>query len=446
MVVFTEKQKKAFDLYKKGENLFISGAAGSGKSMLLKQIYQDAIFRKKKVKITAMTGCAAILLGCKARTLHSFAGIGLGSGTIEENVARVRKNMGKCSSWKATELLIVDEVSMMSKKILEILDAVARKVRKRPDEVFGGIQVIFSGDFFQIRPVQDNRDPDTESFCFESPLWNDIFKKENQLKLTQIFRQGNDSVYIDILNAIREGRLTDEHINIMKTRVCNYDCTDEHGLKPTKLFPTRRQVDEVNKEELNKLPKQGETTYDIEILTDLPMTASELKKRTKMSQQEVDRELTYLRRNILCEDSLRLRVGTQVMCIINQELVDKTYLVNGSQGIVTGFDPESSLPIVRFRNGLEHVMSRHTWISEFIPGVGISQIPLIIAFSTTVHKVQGATMEIAQIDVGKFIFEFGQTYVALSRVKSLNGLYLTSFDPSKIYVNPKVIAFYETID
>lgn len=445
-MIFTDRQKKAFDLYRKGENIFISGAAGSGKSTLIKQIYQDAIRGKKKVKITAMTGCASILLGCKARTLHSFAGIGIGSGTMEENILRVRKNFGKCASWRSTELLIVDEISMMSKKILEILDNIGKIIRKRPDEPFGGIQLVFSGDFYQIKPVQDNRDPDTESFCFESPLWDIIFKKENQIKLTQIFRQQNDTVYVDILNAIREGRLTDKHIEIMNSRVCNYDFTDEHGLKPTKLFPTRRQVDQVNQEELDKLPIDGEQIYELEILTDLPMTASELKKRTKITKEELDRELSFLRKSILCEDSLRLRIGTQVMCIINQELPDKTYLVNGSQGIVIGFDDTSTFPIIRFRNGIEHIMSRHTWNSEFIPGIGISQIPLIIAFSTTVHKVQGATMDIAQIDVGKFIFEYGQTYVALSRVKSLDGLFLTSFDPSKIYVNPKVIEYYNTLD
>lgn len=447
-MIFSEDQRKAFELYRKGKNVFISGPGGSGKTSLLRQIYQDANLRGVKVRVTALTGCAAILLGCKARTINSFSGIGLGNGTIDENVSRVRKNLGKCSSWKAVQLLIIDEVSMMSKKMLEVLDAVAKSVRRNPNKPFGGVQVIFSGDFFQIRPVADQRDPDTALFCFESPLWKETFQPDEHVLLRVIYRQ-QDKTYSEILNAIREGKLTEEHLSVMSGRVKkDVDEPDEGNkdttrLRPTKLFPTRRQVDEWNRREMAKLPGDVEHTYELSVLKDLPLTAQGMKKRTTMSVDEVQREIDYLRRNVICEESIRLRVGAQVMCVVNKELPDKTFLCNGSQGVVTGFDSSTNLPIVRFYNGHVEMIEPHVWTSEFVPGIGISQIPLIIAFSVTIHKMQGSTLDAAEIDVGRNVFECGQTYVALSRIKSLKGLFLTAFEPSCIYVDPKVSAFYK---
>lgn len=431
-MIFSDGQKKAFDLYLQKKNIFLSGPGGSGKTTLIRHIYQDAMKRKIKIKVAALTGCASILLGCKARTIHSFSGIGLGNGTMDQIIARVKKNLGKCSSWRSVQVLVIDEVSMMSKKLFETLDQVARNVRKRPDEPFGGIQVIFSGDFYQIRPIGDGKDPDTSAYCFESKLWSQVFPQENHIALQQVFRQ-TDPVYMEVLNAIREGRLEQKHVDIMKKHV---NKTIDRDVHPTKLYPTRRQVDIINKTELDKLPKDGEECYEMEDHTELEMTARELRDRSKFSLEEVQRELDYLKKNVMCEESLRLRKGAQVMCVVNKE----TSLCNGSRGVVIGFD---NYPIVRFYNGVEMVMSPHMWKSEVIPGVGVSQVPLIISYACTIHKCQGSTLETAEIDVGKFVFECGQTYVALSRVKSLEGLFLTDFDPSCIYVDPKVIGFYK---
>jgi len=438
-MILSGGQKKAFEIYRKGENMFLTGCAGTGKTALIREIYKDAEMRKIKVRVTALTGCASILLGCKARTIHSFSGIGIGSGTIEENIARVKRNFGKLSVWRSTQLLIIDEVSMMSKKLLDTLDAVARAVRKCPDRPFGGIQLIFSGDFFQIRPVPDDRDPDTGLFCFESELWNTLFKKENHVKLTEIFRQ-KDPEYTEILNAIREGRVEQRHIDTMRQRVRSYE-NNNNGVRPTKLFPTRRQVDIVNQTELERLPVGQERTYNISEHLDLPMTPHEMKKRTKISADEIQRELVFLRRNLMCDEDLRLRKGAQVMCVVN-----KDKLCNGSQGVVVGFEPQTDLPIVRFHNGVETVMSPHIWASEFVPGVGLSQVPLIICYACSIHKMQGATMDSAEINVGRNVFECGQTYVALSRLKTLDGLFLTDFDPSKIFVDEKVVSFYKTFE
>jgi ATP-dependent DNA helicase PIF1 len=146
----------------------------------------------------------------------------------------------------------------------------------------------------------------------------------------------------------------------------------------------------------------------------------------------------------MCNDIVKLKVGAQVMCVVNIELPTGEMICNGSQGVVVNFS-EQGLPIVKYRNGHEMTMNYHVWESENILGAGVSQIPLILAWAITIHKSQGATMDVAEVDVGSGIFECGQTYVALSRVKSLEGLYLSSFDASKIFINKKVREFYDKL-
>jgi ATP-dependent DNA helicase PIF1 len=178
------------------------------------------------------------------------------------------------------------------------------------------------------------------------------------------------------------------------------------------------------------------------------MNATELLKRREFSREQIQTELLYLKGNLRCDEVVKLKIGSQVMCIVNIELDNGQTLCNGSQGIITRLS-EQGLPIVKFgySNGssLETVMGYHIWPSENIPGIGVSQLPLILAWALTIHKSQGATLDIAEIDAGSGIFECGQTYVALSRVKSLEGLYLTSFDASKIKVNRKVQEFYTSL-
>lgn len=421
----SEGQARALSFFRQGKNFFLSGPGGSGKTTLIRHIYRDCTERGIAIQVAALTGCAAVLLGCKARTVHSFAGIGLGQGTFDEVVERVRKNRRASASWRTIRVLVVDEVSMMSKRLFDLLDHVARVFRKRPNEPFGGIQVVFSGDFFQIRPVGDGKDPDTSAYCFESASWFLTFPRPHHVLLQQIFRQ-TDPVYTDVLNAIREGKLEQRHIDIMKTRV---DKTARPDICPTKLFPTRRQVDLINQQELERLPPEDETTYEMEDHVD-----------GACRKEDAARELEYLRKNVLCEEKLRLRRGAQVMCIVN-----KDSLCNGSRGVVVGFEEGSRHPVVRFYNGIEAVMHPHAWKSEAMPEVGVSQVPLIVSYACTIHKCQGSTLDVAEVDVGRFVFECGQTYVALSRLKGLDGLFLSDFDPSCVLVDPKVVAFYQDL-
>jgi ATP-dependent DNA helicase PIF1 len=146
-----------------------------------------------------------------------------------------------------------------------------------------------------------------------------------------------------------------------------------------------------------------------------------------------------------CDEVIKLKIGSQVMCIVNINLDNGDILCNGAQGIVVEISPQG-LPTVIFKNGYKMVMNYHTWSSELIPGIGVSQVPLILAWALTIHKAQGATLDIAEVDAGSGIFECGQTYVALSRVKSLEGLYLSSFDAKRVRINKKVQDFYEVLE
>ena len=211
---FNDRQLSAFNKYIAGENVFITGPGGSGKSYFIQQLYKHACDNHKRIQITAMTGCAAILLESAAKTLHSWANIGLATGDPEEISNKIRKSILKRANWTNTEILVVDEVSMMSQKILELLDLIGKKTR-RNQKPFGGIQVIFSGDFYQLPPVGSNDDQAASNFCFESPLWNTIFPIQNQIELEFIFRQ-EDEIFKKILNEIRHGKLFKSSLTILQ--------------------------------------------------------------------------------------------------------------------------------------------------------------------------------------------------------------------------------------
>jgi ATP-dependent DNA helicase PIF1 len=438
---FSPEQQCAFNKYINGDNLFLTGPGGTGKTALIRHIYKDAMDKCVNIQVCAMTGCASILLQCQAKTVHSWAGIGLGNGTIEQVVERICKNRYAIANWKSTNILIIDEVSMMSKKLFEMLDAIARKIR-RTNKPFGGMQIIFSGDFYQLPPVGDKLEEDTVRFCFESEIWFNAFSLDDHIVLQTIFRQ-SDPLYQQILNQIREGRLKKSSNDIL-IDLTTKQLDPNIQIKPTKLFPTRSQVDYINNHEMNKLSGQ-EYHYTVKYHSDLEITNTERVKRLQFTSKDIETELNYLKSNLRCDNIVKIKVGAQVMCVVNIKLDNGDLLCNGAQGIVVDINPQG-LPIVTFNNGYTRVMSYHVWPSENIPGIGVSQVPLMLAWALTIHKSQGATLDIAEIDVGSGIFECGQSYVALSRVKSLEGLYLCSFDAKRIRVSRKVQEFYDMIN
>ena len=347
------------------------------------------------------------------------------------------KNRFAKSLWKSTDILIIDEVSMMSQKLFEMLDSIGKAVR-RNSKPFGGIQIIFSGDFYQLPPVGNKDEPETMKFCFESPLWFEIFKLENHISLNKIFRQ-NDPIYQRILNQIREGRLK-RSSNELLLGLINKKISDDSQIRPTKLFPTRNQVDYINVNEMNNLTGK-EYEYKIKYHSDLEMSEKEKVLRMGYTREQIETELNYLKGNLRCDEIVKIKLMSQVMCIVNIKLDNGDILCNGSQGIVVDISPQG-LPVVKYKNGYQMTMNYNIWISETIPGIGVSQVPLILAWALTIHKSQGSTLDIAEVDAGSGIFECGQTYVALSRVKSLEGLYLSSFYARRVKINAKVQNFY----
>lgn len=449
MTELSYKQRIAFDKIKSRQNVCILGPGGSGKSMLIRFIY--GYFKSKNIsaQVCALTGCAANLLACEARTVHSWAGIGIANGTIEKIVEKIRAHFPAKKAWLTTRVLIIDEISMMSKKMFNLLDFAGRTIRHNERVPFGGIQVIFVGDFFQLPPIGSTGEGNEDSgkFCFESDRWYETFSTQNHVLFDKVFRQQNDTEYITILNQIRQGVLKKKSYECLIHMLSDYPNKMEKLRKeaeesettciyPTRLYPTKRKTTALNNEELDKLPGETVTyklTYNLHLPTDPNnKTYSDEAKRT---------ELGYLKTNIMCEQELRLKIGAQVMCVVNNTAINK---FNGSRGIITGFTVDN-IPVVTFMDGMTTPVSHHTWESEKIPGIGVVQIPLILSWAVTIHKSQGVTLDCAEIDVGKDIFECGQTYVAMSRIKSLAGLYLKSFQCEQIKTNKKVQEFHNQL-
>jgi ATP-dependent DNA helicase PIF1 len=439
MLNLNEQQQQIFNKYIAGENIFITGPGGTGKTHLIKAIVTHAKENNKAYKVCALTGCAAILLECGASTLHAFAGIGLATGTVNQVVDRVVKNRHKKPNWQKTDILIVDEVSMLSLKLFTILDLIAKKIKKQRTTQFGGMQIIFAGDFYQLPPVGDESEPETQAFCFETPLWNETFPLKNQIELQTIFRQTDDK-YAKILNKLRIGKITNGAIATLEACVGK----ESNGeVFPTVLLPRRRDADALNSRKIALLDKETEKSYKIKQVPEeeLPLTKHELQNLSLFTEKEIEFETGYLMDNIMAERELKLRKGTVVMCIANLNVESHRPIINGSQGVVV--DYVDGYPQVKFAEDIIEVIGPHTWSSERIAGIAVKQIPLIYAWAVTIHKAQGLTLDRALIDIGGNIFECGQTYVALSRVKSLEGLHLKGFDFTKIKVNKKVQAFYK---
>ena len=424
------EQELVLKKYLCSENIFITGVGGTGKTKIIQEIAKDAKKKEKKYQVCAMTGCAAVLLNCQANTLHSWAGLGLARGSIKDVISRVVKSKFRRKNWNSIELLIIDEVSMLSEKLFIILDSIG-KIIKKNQKPFGGIQIIFAGDFHQLPPIGEDADEKSINFCFESELFDLTFK--NQILLKTIFRQ-KDPRYQKILSEIRTGKLKSSSLKILNKYI--RDPEPDMLIKPPILLAKRKNVDYINQTELSKLEIVGKE-YN------LKEHNQDDEEKNKFTNEDKNYELRYLKNNILAEEKLVLKVGAQVMCIANIDIEGTNAIVNGSQGIV--IDIKDDLPIVKFKNGEIRIIKEHLWKSEIIPGIGIKQIPLIHAWAITIHKAQGLTLESAQIDIGQNIFECGQTYVALSRLVSLEGLYLIAFCPSKIKLYKKVIEFYEKL-
>jgi ATP-dependent DNA helicase PIF1 len=466
MTELSQGQQYAFDKFQCGDNLFVSGPGGSGKSHLIKYFVNHLYTKGTIHQVTSTTGCSSILLSNSVRiggrpiivkTIHSWSGIRLGKVSKDEIVNMVMKNKRIVREWRRVKTLIIDEISMFSYKLFEVLEEIARKT-KNNDRPFGGIQLVCLGDFFQLPPVGDYNDPETSAFCFESPTWRRVFPIENHVELTTIYRQ-LDPIYQRILNEVRIGKLSEESNQELQKRVgLTYDPANHGGVIPMKIFATKNQVNIVNRSQYEKI-QEKEQKYDTVIKTNNKRyieTGEEidddiLEFCQQLSMREIEYETNTMTNNMPCELEVCLKKGNPVMCLVNLDV--ESGIANGSVGVIEDFvmmmadgSPHSTkenVPLVRFANGIVKMIGKYTWQSSEYPTITASQIPLCLAYSNSIHKMQGATLDVCEMNLGGSVFAEHQTYVALSRVKSLDGVYLSAFHPQRIRVNPKVVNFYK---
>lgn len=428
----TDEQREIKDLFTAGQNLFISGAAGTGKTHLIRHLIDISRFKEPELVVTATTGCAATLICNQARTINSWSGIGI---AVEENdriVEKILKNRNHRKAWKRCKVLFVDEVSMLSKRIFDLLDDIGKRLRadSRP---FGGIQLVFTGDFFQLPPVPDNASRDSGSFCFKSEKWVKAFG-ENQFELSINFRQ-KESVYHDMLSQIRSGKLSRRCKEILQDRTRVQPPVD---IQPIQIMPLRHKVDAINNTFNSQLTTDSHSFHTFIYDCDNDEFVDESKHKSLVKYNTV---LSYHDKN--CE--LDLRVGSQVMCTANIDMYSDRKICNGSSGKVISFS-KGGYPVVKFMNGRIMELLPRRINFEFM-GTTYTHIsmPLMLSWAITIHKAQGCSLDAALIDCGENIFECGQAYVALSRVRSLDGLFLKYFDVSKILIKRSVLEFYDSL-
>lgn len=408
----SDSQKLAIDCILNGHNVFITGSAGTGKSYLLNLLKEK--LQNKRFHITATTGIASVNVG--GITLHSWSGIGIEDIPVEKIARNILSARGTHTRKRlqTTDVLAIDEISMLSMENFEKIDKLLRLIRDK-DIPFGGIQVIFFGDFFQLPPV------DSCNFCFESNVWGEADIKT--IVLEKIFRQ-QDERFVELLNNIRYSKINKDDIALLKSRFAlnNYGV-----IKPTILSTHNKFVENINFEKLNNIQ------------------AKEFIYEAKFDGNKDKIEI--LKKNCIAKEVLTLKLGSQVMMLKNT--YQKDGIINGSSGIIVDFSPKKHYPVVEFENGKQFVISPESWeISTYNHETenievlaSMVQIPLVLSWAITIHKSQGMTLDKVECDL-KNVFADGQVYVALSRVRDLSGLFIKSFDINKVKTNKKIIDFY----
>ena len=417
-------QNEALTILKTGVNVFLTGEPGAGKTHTINALVNYLRDSDIEPAITASTGIAATHIG--GMTIHSWSGIGIKTKLDKYDLDKIASSEYISKRINRTKVLIIDEISMLSANMLDMLDMVCREV-KQNEESFGGIQIILVGDFFQLPPIfkrdfaeekqnslinQSVKNVSTGgNFAYESGAWTRA--KLVVCYLTEQYRQ-DDSDFLSVLSAIRANNVKDGHLNHINVRQIEADNMPENI---TKLYSHNVDVDRVNDTELAKL--------------------DEAVKLFKMKSEGNEKVVETLKKGCLSPEKLELKVGAVVMCTKNNP---KERFVNGTLGIVTDFEEFSGQPIIKTRNGRLITVAPMDWVVEENGKIRaqITQIPLRLAWAMTVHKSQGMSMDAAVMDLSQ-VFEFGQGYVALSRVRRLSGLYLLGINEHALKVHPEIL-------
>ncbi|HEY4502881.1 MAG TPA: PIF1 family DEAD/DEAH box helicase, partial [Candidatus Paceibacterota bacterium] len=404
-------------------NVFLTGEPGAGKTHTINTFVNYLRDCDVEPAITASTGIAATHIG--GVTIHSWSGIGIRNKLDKYDLDKIASSEYIVKRVLRTRVLIIDEISMLSANTLDMVDLVCREI-KQSAEPFGGIQIILVGDFFQLPPItrMENRIENIKSiqktltgeaqragvFAYDGGAWERA--KLIVCYLTEQHRQ-DDVDFLSVLSGIRTNDVTPEHFNYINSRQIDHDDMPENI---TKLYSHNVDVDRVNNTELAKL----ETEVKI----------------FKMSESGSEAVVTTLKKGCLSPENLELKVGAVVMCTKNNQ---KERFVNGTLGTVVDFEEFNGHPIIKTRNGKNITIAPMDWSVEENGKIRgqINQVPLRLAWAITVHKSQGMSMDAAVMDLSQ-VFEFGQGYVALSRVRRLSGLYLLGINEHALKVHPEV--------
>ncbi|MBI3638119.1 AAA family ATPase [Candidatus Wolfebacteria bacterium] len=398
-------QQEALNILKTGVSVFLTGAAGSGKTYLLNEYIQFLKEKGINAGITASTGIAATHIG--GLTIHSWAGIGINRKLSDVDIRMIAANRRIAKRFAHTEALIIDEISMLDADRLDLVERVARAARGSW-QPFGGMQVVICGDFFQLPPVARENEPPPR-FAYHSLAW-----KELNLKICYLREQyrHNDKKFFNILNAIRRDKVDDAVISGLESRRDKVFANDNI----TKLYSHNIDVDAENFRELGRL-REKEFYY-------------------QMEESGVPAILKSLKSGCLAPEILTIKKEAKVMFIKNN--FEKGY-VNGTLGRVVDFD-DGGYPIVVVLNGRKIIASPEKWSVEENGKIlaKISQVPLRLAWAITIHKSQGMTLDAAEINL-EDAFKKGMGYVALSRVRSLSGIKLIGFNKMALEVHPEIL-------
>lgn len=400
-------QDTALQVLKTGANVFLTGEPGSGKSYTVNAYVSYLREHGIEPAITASTGIAATHIG--GQTIHSWSGIGVKSALTEYDIDRLAATEYIVKRIQKTKVLLIDEISMLSAETLNSIERVCRAV-KLSDEPFGGMQIVFVGDFFQLPPVSRGRDE--MPFAFASSSWQAANPVVCYLR--EQHRQ-EDPVFLELLTALRRNEITEEHANLLNERIQEEGEFDSSEI--TKLFSHNEDVDRLNHAALQNV--EGDM------------------KMFKMTSTGREALVAQLKKGCLSPEELYLKTGAVVMFTRNAQ--NGAY-VNGTLGEVVRFETDTRYPVIRTRSRREIVAEPAEWIVEENGKqlASIKQIPLRLAWAMTVHKSQGMSLDAAYVDLRQ-AFAHGQGYVALSRVRTLSGLYLAGYNKRALEVHPEVL-------
>lgn len=399
-------QDQALDILKTGGNIFLTGEPGSGKTYVINQYVAWLEACGLSVAVTATTGIAATHIG--GMTIHAWSGMGAKDELSAYDLEQIATREKVVKRVQKAHVLVIDEISMLDGKLLDGLNRICKSVRKKPAEAFGGLQVVLVGDFYQLPPVTQ-RGMEMR-YAFESLAWQEAHFLP--CYLTEQYRQ-EDELFLSLLKAIRSNQIEEEHYTLLQEQT-EIGYTE---IEPTKLYTHNADVDAVNTTHLKGLPGTIRTF--------------------KMERQGNKQVLLGLIKNCLSPEALELKEEAMVMCTKNN--FEQGY-VNGTLGRVVKFDADG-LPVIEVAGGRQLTIKPTTW--EFAEDnkvlASIEQVPLRLAWAITVHKSQGMSLDAAEIDLSR-AFVYGQGYVALSRVRSLEGLKMLGMHPNALQVDPKVLA------